>query len=155
MMCFESPQLACSSKEKLFLMPHAKFARFWLMLLTAVTARRYKSTTQHLSLLPTHPEKRGPISLLFDLLEQSKVSELALRALRGPKLGAKIPPSWNLTRRCSDLAGSWWQHWGGLSPSHTTRMKWGACCNWLWPQARSNVKTGAILAKQFSQVSPS
>jgi hypothetical protein len=85
MMCFESLQLACLSKEILLLMLHAKFARFWLMRRRAETTRRYSFGTKHLGLLPTHPEKHGPISLLFDVLEQWKEEELPLRALPGPK----------------------------------------------------------------------
>ena len=57
---------------------------------TAETARRYYSITKHVGLLPTHPEKYGPISLLFDLLEQWKEHELPLRALPGSKSGQKL-----------------------------------------------------------------
>jgi hypothetical protein len=71
-MCFESTQLACLLCEKFVSVPHAKFARLWLTRRTALTARRYYSTTKHLNLLPTHPEKHGPISVHFDLLEQLK-----------------------------------------------------------------------------------
>lgn len=98
MVCFESSQLACSLQVRLVWAPHANFTRFWLMRRIAVTARRYDSTTKHMGLPPTHPEKHGPMSVDFDLLEQSKEEELPLRALQGPKKGSKIVPSWNLTR---------------------------------------------------------
>lgn len=99
MICLESSKLACSSKQKLFWVPHAKFAQVLLVHTTAATVRRCYSTVTHLGTLPTDPRKLVPISLLFDLLEQWKEEELPLRALQGPKLGSKIVSSWNPTRR--------------------------------------------------------
>ena len=55
-MCFESSQLAYSSKKKLVWVPHTKIGRFWLMRRTAVMASQYYYTTKHLGLLPTHLE---------------------------------------------------------------------------------------------------
>lgn len=91
-MCFESSQLACWSRETLVWVPHGKFARFWLMRWTAVTAHRYDSTTKHLGLMPTHPEKHGPISIHFDLLEQSKERRIAPQGSPRPKIGVKNCP---------------------------------------------------------------
>ena len=85
MMCFESSQLACLSKETLNPLPLGKLARFWLLRVTAARARRYHAITKHLGLVPTHSEKHGPISLLFNLLERSKEEELSLGSLQGPK----------------------------------------------------------------------
>lgn len=83
MICFESAKLACSSKEKLFQVPHAKSAQVLLVHTTAAAARRYYSTVTPLGTLPTHPEMLVPISLLFDLLEQPKEEELPLRSVQG------------------------------------------------------------------------
>lgn len=57
---------------------------------TADTASRYYSIAKHVGLLPTNPEKHGPISIHFDLLEQWKEDELPLRASQAQNRGQKL-----------------------------------------------------------------